>query len=176
MLSPIPCFSAGFFLSSLPLQLLPSKHGQLTLLTSPFSFSSRSFLPLQDFPSLHFPVPNSSKTPSHRFPKLLFIPCSLLTLPTFLLFFLSRLHPSDFPTASLFGKIPPHFSFSPRKSLFLLSLSLFLKNNNFLNPHASCWLLTFNFFPQNIFFFFSSSSSYLCSPPTLLFYFFFIYI
>ena len=67
MLSPIPCFFAGFFLSSLPLQLLPSKHGQLTLLTPPFSFSSRSFLPLQDFPSLHFPVPNSSKTPSHRF-------------------------------------------------------------------------------------------------------------
>ena len=109
------CFLLSFvffplvFQSSLPLQLLPSKHGLLSLLTPPISFSSRSFLPLQDFPSLHFPVPNSSKTLSRRFPKLLFIPCSLLILPTFLLFFLSRLHLLDFPTASLFGKIPPTF-------------------------------------------------------------------
>ena len=78
MLSPIPCFSAGFFCL---LFLCNSFLFFPNLSTS--HFSSRSFLPLQDFPSLHFPGPNSSKTPPHRFPKLLFIPCSLLTLPFF---------------------------------------------------------------------------------------------
>ena len=89
MLSPIPRFSAGFFCL---LFLCNSFLFFPNLSTSPFS--SRSFLPLQDFPSLHFPVPNSSKTSPHGFPKLLFIPCSLLTLLffSFFLFFFFFFH------------------------------------------------------------------------------------
>ena len=85
MLSPILRFFHWFFsLLFLCNSFLPSMDH--SLLTPHFFFSSRSFFPLQDFPSLHFPVPNSSKTPPHRFPKLLFIPCSLLTLPLFFFF------------------------------------------------------------------------------------------